>query len=214
MQRPNASNLSQPTYNLLDSMLGSGDAQQVYVASALDEIASNGGGQEEDSFLLTCAQELMASAAFAEEQLRQIVLNAGGLCDTEDSVDPETLSDLLLLVDIPHIPLETITGWCATHQYAAEAWATAAYLQASDNDVEVPECPHVVPPDNAFIKDVDFLKMRRPTDHIWDLRVRDMRVAQVRLPEYVKRELARRYAYWKFKDQLQDHDEWDMEYVQ
>lgn len=56
--------LDTKTSRLLTRMLNSGDSQEVYIACILDEIASNGEGQETREFLVVCAQEL-ANAALA-----------------------------------------------------------------------------------------------------------------------------------------------------
>lgn len=70
-QVPQAQGLSPEAFELIESMLNSGDSQQVIVAEGLDTIASNGDGQEEDDFLISCAQEIAAEAAYFASQLRK-----------------------------------------------------------------------------------------------------------------------------------------------
>lgn len=55
--------------------------------------------------------------------------------------DNQRLHDLLQLVAWHDVPLEAIAGWSDSEAWAAEKWALAAYLYASDNAVKVPPVP-------------------------------------------------------------------------
>ena len=70
MREPKATQLSDEARQVLMEMLNSGDSQQVYVAAALDEIASNGDTdpqQARDAILMQCASEIkMAALCFSE----------------------------------------------------------------------------------------------------------------------------------------------------
>lgn len=71
MNGPLAEGLSPKAAQLIQSLLESGDSQQFAVGECLNDIASNGDGQEEDDFLISCAQEIAAEAAYFASQLRK-----------------------------------------------------------------------------------------------------------------------------------------------
>ena len=56
--------------------------------------------------------------------------------------DSETF-ELLSLVDA-EVPLETINGWPDEQCQAADDWAAATHLRASDNEITVPPMPEYV----------------------------------------------------------------------
>lgn len=51
-----------------------------------------------------------------------------------------TLGDLLSLVD-RHAPMSVLKTWTPSQVAAAQKWAAASYLRASDNIVRVPTIP-------------------------------------------------------------------------
>lgn len=55
----------------------------------------------------------------------------------------EILQDALSLVGVD-VPTEVLGGWDASSLLAAERWASCCYLQASDNDIEIPDPPRVL----------------------------------------------------------------------
>jgi len=66
MNRPEATKISKRVRELLSDMLNSGDSSRVYVASAIDEVASNADidptSRADDAFLRGFARDLMQAA--------------------------------------------------------------------------------------------------------------------------------------------------------
>jgi len=206
MRTPEAEGLSDKARQLLTEMLNSGNAQQVYVAQALDEIASNGEGQETDEFLHHCAHEIACEAALVAKSLK----------DREDKPDdlgdPEAVVDLLLLVDV-EVELAEVQKWTLFQREQAAKWAGAVHLSASDNDdVEVPPCPSWVPPDETAKR----LAERTTTGedgYNWRVfKLDDVQkpIGNIHLPSFFDASAARRFAYQKFKAQLRGVEHWDV----
>ena len=65
------------------------------------------------------------------------------------SRDPHITQNLLLLVSV-HVTLRTIRKWTPAQVEAAEKWAAACHLRASDNVVRIPPKPGFLPDERRF----------------------------------------------------------------
>jgi hypothetical protein len=195
-------------------MINSGDAQQVYIADALDEIASNGEGQDTDDFLADCAYEMSDAASDAGHMIRHGKQQDDQPSEGMGPADAPTLQDLLLLVDV-EASQDEIKTWTAEQRQGAEHWAGALHLRASDNDdVVVPTCPFVVPPDCTANQLAD--RTNRGADgYNWGVYVDRHpaveRIGNIHLPSFFDMEMAARFAYQKFKARLRAADDWSVE---
>lgn len=64
--------------------------------------------------------------------------------EAEDLRDVDGISDLLSLVGYD-APADVVATWTLEERQAAQEWAAATHLQASDNDVDVPARPRFLP---------------------------------------------------------------------
>lgn len=114
-------------------VLGTGDdlahAKQIIVEIFKEYRAGSRGETFEE--LATRARE------YLKERMEQKNREA---MDPNETLSDELLRDLLLLVGY-NIPPTVISGWLTGQREAAEKWASAAHLHASDQDVEVPDFP-------------------------------------------------------------------------
>ncbi len=212
MRSPQAEGLSERTRTVLTEMLNSGDARQVHIANILDEIASNGEGQETDEFLGDYAYTMSDAASYIGYRIRakkQDDRPSEGM----GPIDASTLHDLLLLADV-EVPIEEIATWSAAQRQDAEGWAGALHLKASDNDVEVPPCPFVVPPDDTAIR-LAGRTYRGEDGYDWRVTAEGVterqQIGHIRLPGFFDIWMAARFAYQKFKARLRVANDWSVE---
>lgn len=80
--------------------------------------------------------------------VRELLALEPTACGAEEPITSSVLQDLLSLVLHPEPPpLEVIEAWTEAEREAAERWAAAAHLQASDHDdVDVPPRPDFLEP--------------------------------------------------------------------
>jgi len=207
MRQVQAEGLSDKARKLLNEMLNSGNAQQVYIAEALDEIASNGEGQETNEFLANCAHELSCEAALVAttlKPLRKDELVQGG---SAASTDPDVVVDILLLADVT-VDEAIVRAWSDEQRESAADWAAKVHLRANDNDdVVIPPCPYWVPPGDTDIR-LAARVTQGEASYNWKVMAKQLLVGSVRLPSYFDSVMARRFAWQKYKAELKKHEEW------
>ena len=110
--------------------------------------------------------------------------------------------DILGLVDVSVTESE-VQSWTPEQHELAVNWAGAVYLQANDNDdVEVPECPYFVPPDETSKRLAAYSKSEeRQTWIVYICSHAQQAVGSMRLPDWDIPTI-RRFAYQMFKDKL------------
>lgn len=210
MRVPQAEGLSERTRTVLTEMLNSGDALLESVAATLDEVAFSGEGRETDEFLGNYAYAMSDAASDAGYWIRH------GKQDDQPSegmgpADVQTIQDILELADV-EVAIEEITTWTAEQRQGAVDWAGALHLQASDNDVDVPPCPFVVPPDATAVRLVNRMQRDGHRWHVWGTGVVGRQpIGSIPLPSFFDREMAMRFAYKTFKARLRAANDWSVE---
>lgn len=196
-----ADGVSETVSQLLQQMFESGDSQEMAVADCLNTIAENGDGMESDTHLLCCAEAIRDAANAFIETLKPVAQ------PENDTVTPEQVWDMLLLVDV-HCPMEELLTWSQEWLELAAEWAYSLHLKAGDNDeVEVPVCPFFVPPDEtskglAYPNGKPFRPTKPEDGNTWAAVVQGKTVAYVILPTCFKTADAMRFLYAENKDKL------------
>ncbi len=209
MRTPEAEGLSEKARTLLTEMLNSGNAQQVYVASALDEIASNGEGQETDAFLAVCAHEIACEAALVAKQLKPRGDDQQS-SEYAKPADPDVVVDMLGLVDVT-VDEATVEKWSEPEREQAANWAGLVHLHANDNDdVVVPTCPYFVPPGDTD-KRLAARIQKGEDGYNWKVFVDEKLVGNIHLPSYFDVYTAKRFAYQKFKAAIRAGSAWEVQ---